>query len=294
MSTVLSAGLFSLALLTLAERPLYKPIYRPIKHRPLPEYYKAPLAEQTWQSLLSQHLLLTLTTGTRMCVQLVNVAEKVIWVREPGQDKTQQIHRVSIGAVHKNSWECTRETSSPTPDWVVPAVSTSFTLAALNLGMAFAFDFSVHRDEQNNVIFGPVKPYHYAVLGLPTAILAAPIAGIAGYSASRDLRVRGFAWARWLGWSFYGASLALSGLWIATYYGNIDKLKTPGTTIAGAGTSFLGSVLLTIDAFKLRQQAQAIHRQDAHTPTQSATWSLSLLPIHAQGQGMQLGLQGVF
>lgn len=279
-----------------SEQATYKPIYRPIKSRPLPEYYQTPIDEQTWQEMLSHRLLLTMSTGARVCVQLMRLEDQTLWVREPKKANLYSIQKSSIQAVHKDSWECTSDSSKPAPEGVIPGVSTSLVLAALNVGMALAFDLGVNKDAQENVKFGRVKPYQYAVLGLPTAVLSAPIAGIAGYSASRDLRVRGLPWARWLGWGLYGSSLALQGMWIAAYYGDVKQLQTPGTTLAGAGASLLGAIFLSIDALKLRRQFYDLHRQDA-MPTKagkSVTWGFVLQPVPAQGQGVHLGVHGAF
>ncbi|MBK8263053.1 MAG: hypothetical protein IPK80_17155 [Nannocystis sp.] len=250
-----------------------------------PRYHRAPLSDSAWQQMIGREVLLVLSTGYRVCGSLSAVDREVIHYEDPAEG-ARRAARSMVTAVHEGSWECDDDDGAPKVEWARPG-------AAVGLGLAgVGVIFGVMEDAG---AFG--RASQFAILGGPSLLLAAPIAGFAGRSTARDLRVRGLPWARISGWTAYGAALVVTGLWAAGRFGEVEALAGPGLATAASGLGLLGTGLLAGDALRSRREMLEFRRLDSQPrEAQGPRMQLSVAPIGRDGRatGLGVGLSGVF
>lgn len=253
--------------------------------REQPRYHRGPLADAQWQGMIGAEVLLVLSTGYRVCGEITSVEQDVIHYVDPDIGD-RRVARSMVMSVHERSWECDRDSSVPKVEWARPGAAVGMSLAGLGLVFGVLQDAGV---------FG--RPASYAVLGAPTLAFASPIAGFAGRSTARDLRVRGLPWARVSGWVAYGGALACFGLWVAGQFGEVDALAGPGLATAAGGLGAVGAGLLGADALRSRRELHEFRRLDSQ-PVSASRGSLrvGLVPLGGAGRlgGLGVGVGGRF
>lgn len=250
-----------------------------------PRYHRAPFSDDDYAGFLGQEVLMVFSSGYRVCGTLTAVDGDTVHYDDP-KEGARRIARSMVTAVHEGSWECDRDSAVPKVEWALPGAATGLALAGLGLV------FGVLEDAK---AFG--RPATYAVLGLPTTILAAPIAGAAGHSTARDLRVRGIPWARGVGWAAYGGAVLSVILWSVGHLGDAgdpadpSPLSVRGLAIAAGGLGALGTGLLAADALRSRREMMEVRRLDAKPATAGAReLRIGATPL---GYGMRLTGMGV-
>ncbi len=241
------------------------------------------------------HLLLNINTGDRVCVYATALTRDTLYYLDP-KGLEHRVSRANITAVHENSWECTDHRTIPLVEWALPGTISGLSLSGLGLAMGILYDAG--RGPRDNPTYKFLKPYHYAILGLPTGLIGPPMVAFAGRSASRDFRVRGVPGARYTGWVLFGASAITQGMWIAADLGDVEPLQFPGHTVLPALLSVAAASLLAYDALTARKELQQARQRDATPQSTSSlqTLQMSLSPVVANGRtrGMSLGVGGRF
>ncbi len=265
------------------------------KDRDRPRYLHPPLSTGEWKELVPGHLLLNINTGDRVCVYATALTADTLYYLDP-KGGEHRISRANITAVHENSWECTSHRTVPLTEWALPGTISGLSLSALSLAMGILYDAG--RGPRDNPTYNFLKPYHYAILGLPTGLIGPPLVAFAGRSASRDFRVRGVPGARTTGWVLFGASAIAQGMWLAADFGDVEALQYPGHTVVPALLGMAAASLLAVDALKARKELQAARKRDA-TPQSTAvlqTMQMQLSPVLQNGKtrGLSFGIGGQF
>ncbi|MGB1277614.1 MAG: hypothetical protein ACPG77_17860, partial [Nannocystaceae bacterium] len=271
------------------------PVNAKRKDRAQPRYLHPPLPQREWETLVPGHLLLNLQTGDRVCVYATALTATSLYYLDP-KGNEHKVSRTSLTALHENSWECTRQRTVPLTEWALPGTVAGISLSGLSLAMGILYD--VGRGPRDAPTYNLLKPYQYAILGLPTGLLGPPIVAFAGRSASRDFRVRGVPWARYTGWALFSASAVTHGMWLAADFGDVTALQYPGHTVVPALLSLVSASILAYDSLTARKELRLARRRDATPTHQSAleTLQLSVSPMVTSGRtrGLSMGFAGRF
>ena len=239
-------------------------------------YRRGPLSEEAWSELVGREVLLVLSTGYRVCGEIVEVSTDVVRYVDP-EEGERRAARSMVTAVHERSWECERSATT-TGEWALPGAVVGLSLAGLGLVTGVVEDAG-----------GWPRAASFAVLGGPSLAFGAPIAALAGRSAARDRRVRGLRWARISGWAAYGGSLLCFGLWAAGSFGEVSALEGPGLASAAGGLGAAGAGLFLADALRSRRELREVRALDSQ-PQTARRGEVRVAPLVSRGAvGLAVG-----